>query len=335
MKKGIVTGITMGEPAGIASEITLKVWKNHRKKIEPFIFFGDSDHLLKTSSKLKFKIPIKKINKISECFKIFKNYLPVYDIKLNQKVKFGYPSSANSREILASINKVVKFASKKEISCIVTNPVEKNIIRKKQKNFTGHTFYIAKLLDVKKPVMLLTSPKISVVPITQHLSLSKALKAINKKLIVSTAKITNKYLKIFFGKNKPKIAIASLNPHAGDKGIFGNEEKKIIIPAIKIIRKKNINVAGPYPADTIFNEKVSKKFDVIICMYHDQATIPIKTLDYENGVNVTLGLPIVRTSPDHGTALNIAGKGIASEKSLYASIKISQNIAKKKKLWIQ
>ena len=335
MKKGIVTGITMGEPAGIASEITLKVWKNHRKKIEPFIFFGDSDHLLKTSSKLKFKIPIKKINKISECFKIFKNYLPVYDIKLNQKVKFGYPSSANSREILASINKVVKFASKKEISCIVTNPVEKNIIRKKQKNFTGHTFYIAKLLDVKKPVMLLTSPKISVVPITQHLSLRKALKAINKKLIVSTAKITNKYLKIFFGKNKPKIAIASLNPHAGDKGIFGKEEKKIIIPAIKIIKKKNIDVLGPYPADTIYNNKNSKKFDVIICMYHDQATIPIKTLDYENGVNVTLGLPIVRTSPDHGTALNIAGKGIASEKSLYASIKISQNIAKKKKLWIQ
>ena len=238
MKKGIVTGITMGEPAGIASEITLKVWKNHRKKIEPFIFFGDSDHLLKTSSKLKFKIPIKKINKISECFKIFKNYLPVYDIKLNQKVKFGYPSSANSREILVSINKVVKFASKKEISCIVTNPVEKNIIRKKQKNFTGHTFYIAKLLDVKKPVMLLTSPKISVVPITQHLSLSKALKAINKKLIVSTTNITNKYLKIFFGKKKPKIAIASLNPHAGDKGIFGKEEKKIIIPAIKIIKKK-------------------------------------------------------------------------------------------------
>ena len=335
MKKGIVTGITMGEPAGIASEITLKVWKNHRKKIEPFIFFGDSDHLLKTSSKLKFKIPIKKINKISECFKIFKNYLPVYDIKLNQKVKFGYPSSANSREILVSINKVVKFASKKEISCIVTNPVEKNIIRKKQKNFTGHTFYIAKLLDVKKPVMLLTSPKISVVPITQHLSLSKALKAINKKLIVSTAKITNKYLKIFFGKNKPKIAIASLNPHAGDKGIFGKEEKKIIIPAIKIIKKKDIDVSGPYPADTIFNNKISKKFDVIICMYHDQATIPIKTLDYENGVNVTLGLPIVRTSPDHGTALDIAGKGIASEKSLYASIKISQNIAKKKKLWIQ
>ena len=207
MKKRIVTGITMGEPAGISSEITLKIWKNHRKKIEPFIFFGDPIHLLKTNSKLKFKIPIKIINKISECFKVFKNYLPVYKIKLNQKVKFGYPSVKNANKILTSIDVVVKFASKKKISCIVTNPIEKNIIRKKKKSFDGHTFYIAKLLDVKKPVMLLTCPKLSVVPITQHLSLSKALKSINKNAIVSTTKITNKYLKIFFGKKKPKLQL--------------------------------------------------------------------------------------------------------------------------------
>ena len=153
----------MGEPSGVSSEITLKIWKNYRKKIEPFIFFGDPVHLLKTSSKLKYKIPIKKINKISECFKIFKNYLPVYDIKLNQKVKFGCPSSKNTGKVLTSIDEVVKFASKKKISCVVTNPIEKNIIKKKQKNFDGHTFYIAKLLDIKKPVMLLTSPKISFV----------------------------------------------------------------------------------------------------------------------------------------------------------------------------
>ena len=182
---------------------------------------------------------------------------------------------------------------------------------------------------------MLKSPKVSVVPITQHLSLSDALKAINKNLIVSTTETTNKYLKIFFGKKKPKIAVASLNPHAGDHGIFGNEEKKIIIPAIKKIRKMNIDAFGPYSADTIFNRKFSKKFDVIICMYHDQATIPIKTIDFDNGVNITLGLPIVRTSPDHGTALDIAGLGKASEKSLYASIKMSQDIARKRKLWIQ
>ena len=259
MKKRIVTGITMGEPAGISSEITLKIWKNHRNKIEPFIFFGDPIHLLKTSSKLKFKIPIKIINEINECFKVFKNYLPVYKIKLNQKVKFGYPSIKNVNKILTSIDEVVKFAFKKKISCIVTNPIEKNIIKKKRKFFDGHTFYIAKLLDVKKPVMLLTSPKISVVPITQHLSLSKALKSINQNAIISTTKITNKYLKIFFGKKKPKIAIASLNPHASDGGMFGSEEKKIIIPAIKIIKEKNIDAFGPYPADTIFNKKNLKK----------------------------------------------------------------------------
>ena len=334
MKK-IITGITMGEPAGISSEITLKIWKNYRKTIDPFIFFGDPDHLIKTCSKLKLQIPIKIIENISESINAFKNYLPVYKIKLGQKVNFGNPSTKNTSKVLRSIDTVVKFAYKKKISSIVTNPVEKNIIKKKSKNFNGHTFYIAKLLKVKKPIMLLKSPKISVVPITQHLSLNNALKAINKNVIVSTTETTNKYLKIFFGKKKPKIAVASLNPHAGDGGIFGDEEKKIILPAIKKIRKKNIDAFGPYPADTIFNRKFSKKFDVIICMYHDKATIPIKTIDFDNGVNITLGIPIVRTSPDHGTALDIAGTGKASEKSLYASIKMSQYIARKRKLWIQ
>ena len=335
MKKKIITGITMGEPAGNSTEITLKTWKNYRRKIDPFIFFGDPDHLIKTSLKLKLQIPIKIIKNISESVNSFKNYLPVYKIKLSQKVNFGSPSIKNTSKVLASIDKVVNLAYKKELSSVVTNPIEKNIIKKKNKSFNGHTFYIAKLLKVKKPIMLLKSPKISVVPITQHLSLSNALKAINTNVIVSTTETTNKYLKIFFGKKKPKIAVASLNPHAGDGGIFGNEEKKIIIPAIKKIRKMNIDAFGPYPADTIFNKKFSKKFDVIICMYHDQATIPIKTIDFDNGVNITLGLPIVRTSPDHGTALDIAGRGKASEKSLFASIKMSQDIARKRKLWIQ
>ena len=230
MKK-IITGITMGEPASISSEITLKVWKNYRKKISPFIFFGDPEHLLKTSRLLKINVPIKIIRKVTECGKVFNNFLPVYEIKLNEEVKFGLPSRKNINKTISSIDHVVNFAKKKIISCFVTNPVEKNIIKKKEKKFDGHTFYIAKLLNVKKPVMLLTSPKISVVPITQHLSLKKAIKAINKNLIITTTKITNKYIKKFFDKKKPKIAISSLNPHSGDGGIFGDEEKKIIIPA--------------------------------------------------------------------------------------------------------
>lgn len=318
----------MGEPAGISSEITLKIWKNYRKKIDPFIYFGDPEHLLNTSKILKLKIPLKVINKVEDAHKIFNNFLPIYKIKLTKKVKLGKPSIKNSNKVLKSIIETVKFANKKELSSIVTNPVEKNVIKKKNKSFDGHTFYISKLLNIKNPVMLLSSPKINVIPLTQHLSLKNAIKSLNKNIIISTTKTTNKYFKNYFNKNRPKIAIASLNPHAGENGIFGNEEKKIITPAIKIIKKKGINVSGPYPADTIFNTKFSKNFDVIICMYHDQATIPIKTLDFDNGVNITLGLPIIRTSPDHGTALDIAGKGVASEKSLYASIKMSQNIAK-------
>ena len=328
MNKKIITGLTMGEPAGISSEITLKIWKNYRKKIDPFIYFGDPEHLLNTSKILKLKIPLKVINKVEDAHKIFNNFLPIYKIKLTKKVKLGKPSIKNSNKVLKSIIETVKFANKKELSSIVTNPVEKNVIKKKNKSFDGHTFYISKLLNIKNPVMLLSSPKINVIPLTQHLSLKNAIKSLNKNIIISTTKTTNKYFKNYFNKNRPKIAIASLNPHAGENGIFGNEEKKIITPAIKIIKKKGINVSGPYPADTIFNTKFSKNFDVIICMYHDQATIPIKTLDFDNGVNITLGLPIIRTSPDHGTALDIAGKGIASEKSLYASIKMSQNIAK-------
>tara|TARA_Y100000590_G_scaffold276208_1_gene310113 strand:- start:2392 stop:3399 length:1008 start_codon:yes stop_codon:yes gene_type:complete len=335
MKKKVITGITMGEPAGISSELTLKIWKNYRRRIDPFIYFGDPELLLQTCSQLNYKVPIKIVNKVSDCLEIFNNYLPVYKIKLNQKVNFGLPSKKNINKVLNSIEKTVELAFKKKISCVVTNPIEKNVITKKKKKFNGHTFYIAKLLGVKKPVMFLTSPKISVVPITQHLSLSDAIKSLNKNLVISTTKITNKYLKTFYKKAKPDIAITSLNPHAGEGGIFGNEEKRIIIPAIKVLKEKKIKVSGPYPADTIFNKKYSRKFDVIICMYHDQATIPIKTLDFENGVNVTLGLPIIRTSPDHGTALDIAGKGAASEKSLYASIKMSQDIARRRKLWIQ
>lgn len=334
MKKKIVTGITMGEPAGISSEITLKIWKNYKNRLEPFIFFGDPEHLKKTCTKLNYDLPIKVISNINDAIVGFKNFLPVYKIKLNKNVKFGQPSSKNSEKVLNSINLVTKLALKKKISTIVTNPIDKNIIKKKKNFFDGHTFYIAKLLKVRNPVMLLASPKIRVVPITQHISLKEAIKSINKKAISSTIQITDKYLRTFFGINKPKIAVAGLNPHAGEKGMFGTEEKKIIEPAIKNIKKK-FNVSGPYPADTIFHKNYLKKFDVIICMYHDQATIPIKTLDFDNGVNLTLGLPIIRTSPDHGTALDIAGKGVASEKSLYSSIKISQDIAKRKKSWIQ
>ena len=335
MEKKIITGLTMGEPGGIASEITLKVWKKYRKSINPFVYIGNLNLLLKTNLLLKYNVPIKLINNINDSLNIFKNYLPVYEIKLKEKVRFGKTSQKNSSQVLLSIKKCVNFALKRKISCFVTNPIEKNIIRQKKKNFDGHTHYIANMVSTKIPVMMLSSPEINVVPITQHISLKKAIKEITKKRIIETTIITNQYLKKYFGIKEPKIALAALNPHAGENGAFGNEEKKIIKPSIKKIRLKGVNAKGPYPVDTIFNENIRKQFDVIICMYHDQATMPIKILDFKNGVNLTLGMPIIRTSPGHGTALDIAGKGKASEKSLYAAIKKAQEIALKQKNWIR
>ena len=335
MEKKIITGLTMGEPGGIASEITLKVWKKYRKSINPFVYIGNLNLLLKTNLLLKYNVPIKLINNINDSLNIFKNYLPVYEIKLKEKVRFGKTSQKNSSQVLLSIKKCVNFALKRKISCFVTNPIEKNIIRQKKKNFDGHTHYIANMVSTKIPVMMLSSPEINVVPITQHISLKKAIKEITKKRIIETTIITNQYLKKYFGIKEPKIALAALNPHASENGAFGNEEKKIIKPSIKKIRLKGVNAKGPYPVDTIFNENIRKQFDVIICMYHDQATMPIKILDFKNGVNLTLGMPIIRTSPDHGTALDIAGKGKASEKSLYAAIKKAQEIALKQKNWIR
>ena len=335
MEKKIITGLTMGEPGGIASEITLKVWKKYRKSINPFVYIGNLNLLLKTNLLLKYNVPIKLINNINDSLNIFKNYLPVYEIKLKEKVNFGKTSQKNSSQVLLSIKKCVNFALKRKISCFVTNPIEKNIIRQKKKNFDGHTHYIANMVSTKIPVMMLSSPEINVVPITQHISLKKAIKEITKKRIIETTIITNQYLKKYFGIKEPKIALAALNPHASENGAFGNEEKKIIKPSIKKIRLKGVNAKGPYPVDTIFNENIRNQFDVIICMYHDQATMPIKILDFKNGVNLTLGMPIIRTSPDHGTALDIAGKGKASEKSLYAAIKKAQEIALKQKNWIR
>ena len=335
MEKKIITGLTMGEPGGIASEITLKVWKKYRKSINPFVYIGNLNLLLKTNLLLKYNVPIKLINNINDSLNIFKNYLPVYEIKLKEKVRFGKTSQKNSSQVLLSIKKCVNFALKRKISCFVTNPIEKNIIRQKKKNFDGHTHYIANMVSTKIPVMMLSSPEINVVPITQHISIKKAIKKITKKRIIETTIITNQYLKKYFGIKEPKIALAALNPHASENGAFGNEEKKIIKPSIKKIRLKGVNAKGPYPVDTIFNENIRKQFDVIICMYHDQATMPIKILDFKNGVNLTLGMPIIRTSPGHGTALDIAGKGKASEKSLYAAIKKAQEIALKQKNWIR
>ena len=226
----------------------------------------------------------------------------------------------------------IDFAKQKVISGIVTNPINKEVIAKKLMRFKGHTEYLAKKDKKSNELMFLLNKKMKVIPVTTHIALKDVAKKINKKNITKSILNVDQKLKKDFGVRKPKIAVSGLNPHSGDGGILGKEEILKIIPAINECKKKGINVSGPYPADSLFRNSNIKKFDSFICMYHDQALIPIKVVDFDNTVNYTAGLSFVRTSPDHGTGLDIAKKFVASCDSLLTAIGMALNIAKNRGL---
>ena len=254
--------------------------------------------------------------------------MPVFAIKIDKKTKLGFPNKKNSRSILESINKAVYFVKNGDATSMVTNPISKEIINKIQKNFKGHTEYLAKKDNQKSFCMMMINSKIKLVPLTTHLPLKKVSQNITEKLIVETSQLIHKTLKKDFKKGNPKIAITGLNPHSGDKGVIGDEEKKIMIPAIKKCKKRKIRISGPISADSAFISSNLKKYDAFLCMYHDQALIAAKVIDFENTVNYTAGLSYVRTSPDHGTGYDISKKFIASESSLISAINASILISK-------
>lgn len=230
-----------------------------------------------------------------------------------------------------ALDEAVQGLKNKKFEALVTAPVSKEHLNLAGFPFPGHTEYLAHHFRAKKTVMMLVSPQLKISLVTIHLSLKQMLQKLTQHKIKETLQITNKALKKDFGIRRPTLAICGLNPHASEGGLFGDEEKKIIIPAIKKIVKEGIKVSGPLPADTIFHLAKEKKFDAIICHYHDQGLIPIKTLDFYEGVNVTLGLPIIRTSPDHGCAFDIAGKGIANPSSMKAAMRLCVAIWKNQK----
>ena len=321
-----VLALTMGEPAGVGGEITLKAWL--AKDTPVFFVIDDAKRLQQLAQKLKLDIPIKKINYPSEAVGVFDVALPVLHHPIEIPVVYGEPSLKNASAVIKSINIAVKLVRSGQASAIVTNPINKKILYDAGFKFPGHTEYLSDLAGIKTtPVMMLASPKLRVVPLTTHLSMSSAVKAISKDIIVNTSKVTVLALKKYFSIAKPRLAIAGLNPHAGEGGALGNEEINNIEPAITKLCKLGINVSGPWSPDTMFYERARNSYDVAICMYHDQALIPIKTLDFDEAVNTTIGLPFVRTSPDHGTALNIAGTGVASERNLLAALKMASKMS--------
>ncbi len=323
--------LTMGDPAGIGGELTLRAWLAQRRLGRCFVALDDPARLAALAALLGLDVPIATVATLDEGPALFANALPVLPIALQNPPTPGKPDSANAPAVVASIERAAALALRGAAGAMVTNPINKAALYDAGFAYPGHTEFLAELTGARgKQIMMLASPFLRVVPVTVHASLRKSIAMLTADMIAAAARTTAAALRRDFGIANPRLAIAGLNPHAGEQGALGDEETTIIGPAMDSLRADGIDVTGPWPPDTMFTAKARTRYDAAICMYHDQALIPLKTLDMDRGVNVTLGLPIVRTSPDHGTAYDIAGKGIADPTSLIAAIDLAFSLAEKR-----
>ncbi len=319
--------LTMGEPAGIGGELTLKAWQTRRGGQRPFFTLDDPARLEALAAQLGLDVPIRPVAAPAEAAAHFASALPVLPVKLLVPTQPGRPDPANAPATIAAIDRAVGLALAGDVAGIVTNPIQKKTLQEAGFRHPGHTEYLAELAGTPEVAMMLACPELRVVPVTIHLSLADAVQALDPAAIERAGRTTARGLRELFGIERPRLAIAALNPHAGEQGAMGDEERRIIQPAIEALRRAGIDVRGPAPADTLFHAGARRGYDAALCMYHDQALIPIKTIDFAGGVNVTLGLPFVRTSPDHGTALDIAGTGKADPTSLIAALDMADDMA--------
>jgi 4-hydroxythreonine-4-phosphate dehydrogenase len=329
--------VTMGEPAGIAPDITLLAWRAMQARPGICFFVIGDPHLLKARANLLgLDIGIKVIESSSEAGEAFTGALPVLPQSVPKEPEPGRIDPANSKAVIGAIKRAVELAVLGQVGAIVTNPIQKKVLYTQGFEYTGHTDYIAALIRSTgleaEPVMMLAAPGIRTVPLTVHIPLRDVVRALTSESIIRQARVVNSDLKRYFGIASPRIAIAGLNPHAGEGGALGGEEQSTIDPAIETLKREGMNVEGPLPADSLFHPEARSRFDIVICMYHDQALIPVKTIGFHEGVNATLGLPIVRTSPDHGTALSLAGSGKANPLSLICAIELAASMAEHARL---
>jgi 4-hydroxythreonine-4-phosphate dehydrogenase len=324
--------LTLGEPAGIGPDITFAAWlRRTALALPPFYLLADPAHLKLRAARMALDVPLALVEP-SQATAAFATALPVVAIGLAATAEPGRPDATSAPAAIAAIRRAVDDVLGGAASAIVTNPVAKNVLYRSGFAEPGHTEYLAKLAAEKTgvtamPVMMLYAPELAVVPVTIHLPLSEVPKRLTTELVVETGRIVARDLKNRFGIARPRIAVAGLNPHAGEEGALGEEDRTIVAPAVARLLAEGIDVRGPLPADTMFHEAARRTYDVALCMYHDQALIPIKTLAFDHAVNVTLGLPFVRTSPDHGTAFDIAGTGRADPSSLIAALKLAARLS--------
>jgi 4-hydroxythreonine-4-phosphate dehydrogenase len=325
-----ILALTMGEPAGIGGDIALKAWSERVvADIPPFVMIDDAGRLRRLAAHLGLETPIREVSSPAEARAAFATALPVLHHPLAVMVEPGRPDPANVPMVTTAIERGVALALAGEVAGLVTNPIHKHVMYQGGFAFPGHTEFLAALLGRPglREVMMLACPQLRVVPVTIHLGLAEAIRTLTRKDIVEIGRITARALEVDFAIARPRLAVAGLNPHAGEGGTMGREDEDVVAPAVADLRALGIDAFGPLPSDTLFHARARQGYDAALCMYHDQALIPIKTIDFDGGVNVTLGLPVVRTSPDHGTAFDLAGTGRARPDSLVAALAMAAAIA--------
>jgi 4-hydroxythreonine-4-phosphate dehydrogenase len=320
--------MTMGEPAGIGGEIALKAWLDRAKGVPPFYLIDDPDRLASLARRLDWPVGVRPIDCPDEAVGVFEEALPVASIGGAIRAQPGHPDPADAPAVLGAIETAVHDVRSGHAAALVTNPIHKDSLYRAGFRHPGHTEYLAELAGaVEAPVMMLVCPTLRTVPVTIHLALGRAIASLSSAGIAHVGRVTAAALRQDFGIGAPVLAVAGLNPHAGETGALGDEEINVIEPALAELRAAGIDARGPLPSDTMFHVEARRSYDAALCMYHDQALIPIKTIDFHGAVNVTLGLPFVRTSPDHGTAFGIAGRGTARADSLIAALRLAAQMA--------
>ena len=329
--------LSMGEPGGIGPETALMAWRTLRETGPSFALLGSSTLLRARAKRAGLAdVPVRQVANMQEAARTFPHALPVLELAEAADVVDapGRALAENAAAVLAAIRAAVRMVIADEAAALVTLPIQKESLYRAGFAFEGHTDYLAALAqeilgleERPTPLMMLTAKGLRTVPVTVHVALQQVPTKLSADSIIRQGRILAHDLSRRFALPRPRIAVAGLNPHAGEGGRMGTEERTIIVPAIEVLRAEGINAFGPLPADTLFHDEARTTYDAVLCMYHDQALIPVKTLDFHGGVNVTLGLPFVRTSPDHGTALALAGSGTARPDSLIAALRLAARMA--------
>ncbi|RAK52919.1 4-hydroxythreonine-4-phosphate dehydrogenase PdxA [Phenylobacterium deserti] len=333
MKTGPLA-LTLGDPAGVGPEIVVKAWNELRAGGPAFMAVGDFQSL--ASASVAGASILRRVHAPEDALRVFPDALPVLDLPMRSPVVAGQPSPAYAPAVIQWIETAVGLALRGDVSGVVTAPIAKAPLYEAGFKFPGHTEFLGELTaaanydGARGPIMMLTARDLRVTLVTVHAPIAKVPSLLSVEKIVNAGLVTAQSLRRDFGLLAPRVAVAGLNPHAGESGGIGREEIELVEPAIRALRNLGVDATGPFPADSLFPETMRSRYDAAVCLYHDQALIPVKMLDFWGGVNVTLGLPIVRTSPDHGTAFDIAGRGLARADSLVQAVRLADQIARRR-----